>query len=234
MINPLAYFTLTYGLYIVTSGDRNKANGFIANSVFQVTAHPPKIAVSCNKNNYTNDLLNQSGHFAVSVLAQDASSSLISDFGYKSGRDVQKFSNKSVIYGETGVPVVTDDSLSYFECKITDKLDAGTHIIYIGEVMSSTVLNSSKPCLTYDYYRKVSKGAAPENAPTYVDPSLFKSAETPAAHNESYKCTVCGYVYEESEGDDSQGISAGTSFSQLPDDWVCPLCKTGKEDFRKL
>jgi len=234
MINPAAYFTLTYGLYIVTSGDKNNANGFIANSVFQVTADPPKIAVSCNKNNLTNGLLNQSGHFAVSVLAQDASSSLISDFGYKSGREVQKLLHKSLIYGETGVPVVTDDCLSYFECKITDRFDAGTHIIYIGEVISSDVLNSSKPCLTYDYYRNVSKGAAPENAPTYVNPSLFKPAEAPAAHNQSYKCTVCGYVYEESEGDASQGIAPGTSFSQLPDGWLCPLCKTGKEDFRKL
>lgn len=46
-----------------------------------------------------------------------------------------------------------------------------------------------------------------------------------------YVCTICGWVYDESVGDPDNGIAAGTEFEDLPDDFVCPLCGVGKEDF---
>ena len=46
-----------------------------------------------------------------------------------------------------------------------------------------------------------------------------------------YVCNVCGYEYDPAVGDPDNGIAPGTSFEDLPADWVCPLCGVGKEDF---
>ncbi len=231
MIDLNAFFTLSYGLYIVTSGTHDSANGFIANSVFQVTAEPPRIAVSCNKNNYTHDFLEKSGLFALSVLANNASPELISDFGYKSGRVMNKFEGKIIKYGVSGVPVVIQNCLSYFECKIVQKVDVGTHRIFIGELLHSEMLDKKNQCMTYDFYRNVRKGAAPKNAPTYIEKSGIDVHKKDSNEKSSYKCNVCGYIYDVSEGAPSNGVAPGTPFSQIPGSWKCPLCGTGKEDF---
>lgn len=234
MIDPKAFYTLSYGLYVVTSGDKNNGNGFVANSVFQVTSDPPRIAVSCNKKNHTYTLIEKHQVFALSVLSVDASRDIISDFGYKSGKDTNKLQGKAVIYGETGVPVFTTDCLSYMECKVVQRFDVGTHVIFIGELMHSQMLDDSKKALTYDYYREVYKAAAPENAPTYVEMPSAETSVKAATDYRSYKCTICGYTYEESDGDPTQGIEAGTLFSDLPHDWVCPICRTVKDDFKLI
>ena len=51
---------------------------------------------------------------------------------------------------------------------------------------------------------------------------------------DKYRCTVCGYIYEPENGDTDSGIQPGTSFEQLPDDWVCPVCGVGKDKFEKI
>lgn len=51
---------------------------------------------------------------------------------------------------------------------------------------------------------------------------------------ESYICIVCGYIYDPAEGDVENGIAPGTSFEDIPDDWVCPLCGVGKDEFEKV
>jgi flavin reductase (DIM6/NTAB) family NADH-FMN oxidoreductase RutF/rubredoxin len=231
MIDIQSFFTLSYGLYIVTSGDRNSASGFIANSVFQVTSEPSVIAVSCNKDNFSHSFLSSSRKFALSVLSKDASPEIISDFGYRSGKDFDKFQGRKLIYGETGVPVVTDQCISWIECEIIDTHDLGTHVLFFGQVLSSGMLNDSAVCMTYEYYRNVIKGAAPKNAPTYVDKSLLVNEQDNGKQFSEYKCRICGYLYNEAEGDSTQGVPPGTLFSQLPENWLCPLCKTGKEDF---
>jgi rubredoxin len=48
-----------------------------------------------------------------------------------------------------------------------------------------------------------------------------------------YICTVCGYVYDPRKGDPDSGIKAGTPFEQIPDDWVCPVCGVGKDQFER-
>ncbi len=50
----------------------------------------------------------------------------------------------------------------------------------------------------------------------------------------SYECIACGYVYDPSEGDPYAGIEPGTAFENLPDDWLCPDCGLGKEEFVKI
>lgn len=106
-------FKISYGLYIVSSGNKEKGNGFISNTVFQVTSEPPRFTVCCNKDNYTCEFINQYKVFSVSVLGQDASSEIIGKFGYKSGRETDKMSGNNIIYGQTGVPIVLNDSIAF-------------------------------------------------------------------------------------------------------------------------
>ena len=51
---------------------------------------------------------------------------------------------------------------------------------------------------------------------------------------DKYECTVCGYIYDPAEGDPDNGVEPGTAWDNLPDDWVCPTCGAGKEDFKKV
>lgn len=48
---------------------------------------------------------------------------------------------------------------------------------------------------------------------------------------QKYVCATCGYVYDPAAGDPDNGIAAGTSFQDLPDDWTCPLCGVDASDF---
>lgn len=49
-----------------------------------------------------------------------------------------------------------------------------------------------------------------------------------------YECDVCGYIYDPELGDPENGIPPGTPFEELPEDWICPVCSVGKEDFTAL
>jgi flavin reductase (DIM6/NTAB) family NADH-FMN oxidoreductase RutF/rubredoxin len=233
MINFEALFKVSYGLYVVCSGDKSRGNGFISNTVFQVTSTPARFASCCNKDNYTAEFIKESGAFSVSVLHQDTPADIFGRFGYKSGRDFDKLEGMQVQYGETGVPIVLDEAIAFLECKVVQTHDVGTHWLFIGELVQSEVLDDRMEPITYLHYREVKKGIAPKNAPTYVDKSLLGKKELPSKFKK-FKCTACGYVYDEEAGDPSNGIDPGTSFADLPDDWVCPVCGTEKEDFIEI
>ena len=233
MINFDALFKVSYGLYVVCSGDKNRGNGFISNTVFQVTSSPARFASCCNKDNYTAEFIKGSGAFSVSVLHQDTPADIFGRFGYKSGRDFDKLQGMRVQYGETGVPIVLDEAFAFLECKVVQTHDVGTHWLFIGELVQSDVVDDSMEPITYLHYREVNKGVAPKNAPTYVDKSLLEKKK-PSSKLKKFKCTACGYVYDEEAGDPSNGIDPGTLFANLPDDWVCPVCGTEKEDFIEI
>jgi len=223
MINFDALFKITYGLYIVSSGDRNHGNGFISNSVFQVTADPPTFAICCNKNNFTAEFIKKTGVYSVSVLHTASSPDLFGRFGFRSGKDFDKMQGITVIYGEsTGVPVVLNDSIAFLECRVLQTVDVGTHLLFIGELLHSEILDDSIDPMTYSYYRQTRKGVAPKNAPTYIDKSK-PEPKLQATAFKKYECTACGYIYDEA--------IEGKKFIDLPSDWVCPICGTSKEDF---
>jgi flavin reductase (DIM6/NTAB) family NADH-FMN oxidoreductase RutF/rubredoxin len=228
-MNIEAFFKISYGLYIVTVSDGQKNNGFIANAVFQVTAEPPQFAICCNKDNFSNEILKNSNSFAFSVLQQNARSELFSTFGYKSGRNTDKFADVKYFKGETGTPIVTDDCVAWFECKIVNSFEVGTHIVYIGELVDNDLLSSELESITYAYYRDVKKAVAPKNAPTYIDKKKYKKEKKQSLPK--YDCQVCGYIYDPAEGDVPGGIAPGTKFEDIPDDWTCPICGTTKQDF---
>jgi flavin reductase (DIM6/NTAB) family NADH-FMN oxidoreductase RutF/rubredoxin len=240
-----AFFKVSYGLYIVSSGDHQNGNAYISNTVFQVTADPPKFATCCHKNNHTAEFIKKTAAFAVSVLHTGTSAGLFGRFGYASGRDGDKLGGLDIRYEETGVPIVLSESIAFLECRVVETFDVGTHLLFIGELVQSEVLDDSAEPITYLQYRSERKAFAPVNAPTYVDASKLEEdasdaveAEKPAADeparldsSRKFQCPVCGYIYDESEGDPEGGIEPGTRFDDVPDDWICPICSAEKEVF---
>lgn len=230
-----AFFTLSYGLFVISSKHGEKLNGYIANTAFQVTAEPPKLAISCHKDNLSSELILKSKAFSISVLEKETDPDLIGLFGYNSGKNKNKFEQANYKIGKTGMPIVLDNTIAYFECEVVDVIDVGTHYMFIGQVVEGELLNENEP-ITYAYYRNVKKGMAPKNAPTYVDKSKLQDKPDPInevnnADSQRFVCEVCSYVYDPELGDENQNIPPGTSFVDLPDDWVCPICAAAKSDF---
>lgn len=162
-----ALHAFSYGLYVVASGNGEKQNGQIANAVFQITSEPPQIALAINKNNLTHEYLETSRVFSVSVLSMDTPMPFIGGFGFRCGRDVDKFAGVAWKKGVTGAPVVLDHAVGYVEGRIVGFLDCGSHTLFVGAVEDGNLLSEGDP-MTYDYYRRVKGGKAPKTAPTYV------------------------------------------------------------------
>ena len=162
-----AFRDLSYGLYIITSHDGERLNGQVVNTVIQVTSDPPRVAVIINKKNLTHEFISGSRVFGVSVLDDSATMLFIGPFGFRSGREVDKFEKIQFKKGITGSPLVLDHTLSLLEAQVFEQVDLGSHTIFIGNVVFSEVLKSGKP-LTYHYYHEVLKGKSPPNAPSFI------------------------------------------------------------------
>lgn len=234
-MNKKALHKISYGLYIVSSKKGDKFNGQIANTVFQATSEPPAVAVSINKGNLTHEFIQDSGIFAASILCKDAPMTLIGHFGFKSGRDLDKFKGQSYKIGVTGVPIILDFCAGYIEAEVIKSLDVGTHTIFVGNVIDADVLSEVEP-MTYAYYHQIKGGKTPKAAATYVaeEKSSVAIPEPPVKALAKYECQVCGYIYDPEVGDPDGGIEPGTAFEDLPDDWSCPVCGASKEDFKKV
>lgn len=245
-----AFHKLSYGLYLIATELDGKKYGYIGNTAFQVTSEPPRIAISSHKNNFSTGKILQSGVFSVSVLKKEVKTSLIGEFGFMSGSEIDKFRNIETFTSVTGAPIVAESAVAWLDCKVVDSLDVGSHILIVADVLDSDVISEEEP-LTYLYYREKYKMLAPKNAPTHIDseklerevgpekkPDMY--VETAPAEAESgagvearsYICSICGFEYNPEEGDPSMGIPPGTPFEELPDDYRCPICNAGKEYFR--
>ena len=82
--------------------------------------------------------------------------------------------------------------------------------------------------MTYAYYQQIKSGNISQNSIS-IEPNLKKKE----SKMDRYICTTCGYVYDPEVGDPENQIPAGTSFEDLPDDWMCPICGVGKDEFKK-
>ena len=247
-----AFHKLSYGLYIIATESNRKKSGYIGNTAFQVTSEPPRIAISCNKKNATMQQIIDSNSFSLSVLQQNASTSLIGEFGFMSSEQMDKFQKVETKTAVTGAPIVLDSSVAWFDCKVISTHDVGSHILIIGEVQESDVISDEEP-LTYEYYRDKYKMLAPKNAPTYIEKSkletekeelqqkneekdtepLKKQEEENDESASTYTCKICGFRYNPEEGDPTTDIPPGTPFEDLPEDYKCPICNAGKEYFSK-
>ena len=198
-------FKISYGLYVVTTNDGNRDNGMICNTVVQVTAEPPKVAVTINKVNYTHDVIRKTGKMNVCTLAKSAPFAVFEDFGFRSGRDSEKFSSSGLVRSENGLAVLSRYCNSFFSLEVESYVDLGTHGMFICNVTEAQTM-SSEPTMTYDYYMSDVK-PKPQAAP--AAPGGAKR----------WICPICGYVYE-GEG-------------QPPADFLCPLCKHPGSEFEE-
>jgi len=227
MMNVKALYKLSYGLYVVCSRKGNRVNGQIANTVFQITSEPPTIAVSINKQNLTHEFIMKSKVFTASVISQDAPLSFVGHFGFKSGRDIDKFEGINYELGETKAPLVLDHTLAYLEAKVIQDVDVGTHTIFIGELVGAENIKEGEP-MTYAYYHQVKRGTTPKTAPGYIE------GKREVVKAEKYRCTVCGYIYDPELGDPDGGIKPGAPFEERCGDWVCPVSGASKSQFEKI
>ena len=208
MINNNVFRNLSYGVYVVSTLDGTRPTGCVANSIMQITSSPATFAVSMNHDNYTNACIKKTGKFAISILSEQSNSDLIGIFGFQSGKDVNKFEDVDAFEKE-GLSIVSD-SCGYIVCKVIDQMETSTHTVFLGEAVAADTLKKEDP-MTYAYYHKVVKGKSPKNAPTYIE-------ETKAEGK--WVCSICGYEY-----------NGEVPFEELPEDFVCPLCKQPKSRF---
>jgi len=231
-MNPHTLQKIPYGLYVVCSKKDDNINGQIVNALFQVTAKPKTVAISINKENLTHSFIDASKVFSASILCQDCSLQFIGTFGYKSGRDVNKFENITYSIGKTGAPIVLDNTIGYLEAKVINQLTVGTHTIFIGEVIDAELL-TQKQAMTYEYYHEVKGGKSPKNAPTYIGEKEKTTKKKEEPSMKKYVCTVCGYIYDPAKGDPDNNIPPNTAFEDIPNDWVCPICGAEKDAFEE-
>lgn len=165
-MNNNVFRNLSYGVYIVSCKNGEKYTGCTVNSIMQISSSPAIIALSVNKNNYTHICLCKNKKFAVSILSENSNPLSIGTFGFRSGRDFEKFSVIDYLLKDN-LPVIKD-SCGYLICEIQDKIETSTHTLFTAKVLDGEILNDKKP-MTYTYYHNVIKGTSPKSAPTYIE-----------------------------------------------------------------
>ncbi len=163
-MNKSALYQLSYGVYVISTWDQGRATGCTANSAMQITSDPATVAVSINHDNYTNQCIQDTGRFTISVLGEHTDPGIIGTFGFYSGKDTDKYDKVESVIKEC-MPVVAD-ACAYMVCEVIDKLETSSHTVFLGKVVDADVLKQDDP-MTYAYYHKVIKGKSPKNAPTY-------------------------------------------------------------------
>ena len=195
-----ALSSIGYGLYVVTSNDGKKDNGLIVNTVTQVSENPTKIAVTINKQNYSHHVIKQTGIMNVNCLSESAPFAVFECFGFRSGRNVNKFEGCEPLHSDNGLIFLPRHINAFMSLKVEQYVDLGSHGMFICEITEARVINDEKS-MTYAYYH--------ENVKPKPDTQGKKG----------YVCKICGFIYEGEE---------------LPDDFICPLCKHGAADFEPI
>ncbi len=204
MGNPM--FDIPYGLYIVTANVDGRDNGCVSNTLQQVTATPNQVSVCLNKSNLTTEMIQKTGLFTASIISQKADFSLFKHFGFQSGRDVDKFKDFTACKRvANGTMAITEGTNAYISVKVSQTVDLGTHLMFIGEVTDMDTI-SDVPSATYSYYQE------------HIKPKPQPISKEEAGHT-VWRCKVCGYEYI---GD------------ELPADFTCPICKHPASDFEKV
>ena len=207
-MNTKAMYKLSYGLFVCTAVRGEKMNGCIINTAVQVASEPNRISIAINKSNYTHDMVAETGMCNVSVISNDADFALFKHFGFQSGRDTNKFAEypaESYEIAENGIPYITAGTNAYFSLKVESKVDLGSHTLFICEPTFMTVLSDAPSC-TYEYYQN------------NIKPKPQAVGATPKGET-IWRCLICGYEWVGEE---------------LPDDFICPICKHPKADFEKI
>ncbi|MFR2880350.1 MAG: flavin reductase [Lachnospiraceae bacterium] len=175
-----ALFRIGYGLYVVTSNDGKKDNGLIVNTVIQLTDTPNRVAVNINKANYSHHVIKQTGVLNVNCLSTEAPFSVFEQFGFQTGRSVDKFVGQTVHRSDNGLVFLDKYINAFMSLKVEDYVDLGTHGMFICSVTEARVM-SNQETMTYTYYQN----------------NVKPKPETEG--KKGFVCKVCGYIYEGDE-----------------------------------
>lgn len=171
-------FNIGYGLYVLTANEGEKDNGCIINTVMQVTSEPLQIAIAVNKKNYTNEMIQGTKKFNVSILTESAKFEVFEHFGFHSGRDTDKFADfVDTKRSPNGVLYITQNTNSYMSAYVKQEIDLGTHTLFIAQLVEAETL-SEEPTVTYTYYQN------------NIKPKPQKTEK------KGWRCKICGYIYE--------------------------------------
>ena len=206
-MNNAAYKKLDYSLALLSTADGGKNYGCIINSLHQVTsARPPKFTFSLNNDSATCTALKKSGVAAATLLGSSAEEKIVNEFGYKTGRAIDKFASFSFETDAQGCPYLKDGMVAYLSFKVEETVAIGTHTLFICVLTDAEVLGDGD-CMTVKSFENRDKDVPPA-APVYHE--LDADA--------GWKCTVCGYVRLSEE---------------IPDDYICPICRAPRSKFVK-
>lgn len=172
-----ALFKIGYGLYVVTSNDGTKDNGLIVNTVTQLTDNPNRIAVNINKANYSHHVIKKTGVMNVNCLSVEAPFEVFQNFGFQSGRTVDKFANWPAYRSDNGLMFLPKYINAFMSLKVEQYVDLDTHGMFICTVTEARVM-SDKETMTYTYYHN------------NVKPKPQTEGK------KGFVCKVCGYIYE--------------------------------------
>ena len=176
-VDNAALFNIGYGLYVVTSNDGTKDNGFVCNTVCQVTNTPNRVAVTINKQNYSHDTIKATGKMNVNCLSTEAPFKVFEVFGFQSGRNVNKFEGCTPLRTENGLVCLPKYVNAVISLEVEQYIDLDTHGMFISAVTEAQNL-SKVETMTYTYYQ-----------------SNVKPKPQPAK-KKGWVCKICGYVYE--------------------------------------
>ncbi len=195
-----ALFKIGYGLYVVTCNDGTKDNGLIVNTVSQVASTPNLVAVCIQKQNYSHHIIQKTGKLNVNCLSVEAPFKVFEDFGFRSGRTVDKFAGQEVLRSDNGLVFLGKYINAFMSLEVQNYVDLGSHGMFLCTVTEARVL-SNKETMTYNYYQ------------ANVKPKPQTEGK------KGWVCKVCGYIYEG---------------ENLPEDFICPLCKHPASDFEPI
>lgn len=204
-----AVFKISYGLFFLGSEFEGNKNICVVNTVAQITQEPLKISVTVLKTNLTAELIFKSKKFSVGVMDHSANLDDIAHFGQQSGKNVDKLIDMDCSLDVLNNPVFKNGCNASLTGAVTDVVDLGTHYLFIADLKDAAIL-SDKPSLTYADYRAMRSGT-------------FNKSDADSKTNDTWQCSVCHYVYD-----------GETPFEDLPDDYICPVCKKPKSVFKKV
>ena len=214
-MDKTALYKISYGLYVVGVPSENGFGGCVADAFIQATTDPPTVLLCCMNGNYTNERIKKTGRFSVSVLSDEVDPFVIANFGFQSGRTVEKWDNVPHSLMD-GLPVL-DKACAHYVCRVVKAEELSTHTLFFCEVEEAEKGRGTP--LLYAEYQATMKESVSEAFKEY------KKAGQPSIRQEredTWVCGICGYEY-----------NGEIPFEELPEDWECPVCRQPKEVFSK-
>lgn len=203
-MDKTALFSLSYGVFFLSTKNGEKINACITNTAIQAASSPDRIAISCLNSNITCMMIKMSKVFSLSILDSTCTYELIERFGMHSARDTDKFAGLNLPTDKNGAPYLTEQACAVLTCRVVDSIDLGSHTLFIAEIDDAFKVSKNPPLTYADYHAKIKpKPSAPESGKKIV----------------GWKCKICGYYYEG---------------EKLPDDFICPLCGHPASDFEPV